>query len=389
MRFLHLADLHIGKRVNEFPMTGDQRHVLLQVLRVMEDRKVDGVIIAGDVYDKAVPSAEAVGVLDWFLTELAVRKMPVYLVSGNHDSGERLAFGAKLMRRSGIHVAGVYDGTLEPVRLEDEYGALYLYLLPFVKPAYVKKAMSEALQIAEKPEEEENIQTYQDAVSYVLSQAKVEAGNRNLLVAHQLVTGATRCESEEISVGGIDNVDASLFAPFDYVALGHLHGPQNVGGPAIRYCGSPLKYSFSEADQEKSVTVVTLQGKGNVEVSTVPLEPRRDLVEIRGSYMEVTAKEYYDNLDRDAYFHITLTDEEDITDGVRRLQTVYPNLMKMDYDNARTRFRGDIEAEEEAARSPMELFGKLYQAQNNRPLSEEQKTLLQEMIEKIWGGEEE
>ena len=272
MKLIHLSDLHLGKRVNEFSMLEDQRHILWEIIRIIDSEGPDGVIIAGDVYDKPVPPAEAVALLDEFLFSLSGRGTEVFVISGNHDSPERLAFGGRIMEHSGIHLAPVYNGNVRPVTLTDRYGDLKLYLLPFVKPAHVRRFF---------PERE--IVSYTDAVSAAVEAMEIDMSCRNVLVTHQFVTGAVRCESEEISVGGADNVDAAVFDGFDYVALGHIHGPQQVGKPTLRYCGTPLKYSFSEAGQKKSLTVVELREKGQVEVRTVPLAPLRDMAELRGT----------------------------------------------------------------------------------------------------------
>ena len=403
MRFVHLADLHIGKKVNEFSMIEDQRFVLKQVLDVVEEGKTDGVILAGDIYDKAVPSAEAVGLLDWFLTELSNRKMPVYIISGNHDSGERLAFGAQMLKDSGIYVASVYDGTLEPIVLEDDYGELFLYLLPFVKPVYVKRALQSETREADILEEtdvlteavqedvfkegdKETIQTYNDAVKAVLDNANVSPESRNLLVTHQLVTGATRCESEDISVGGIDNVNASLFEDFDYVALGHIHGPQSMTRDTIRYAGTLLKYSFSECTHKKSITIVELKEKGNVLVETIPVKPLHDMREIKGTYETLMSYDFYKDSDREDYLKVVLTDEEEIPNVMGRLRTVYPNIMKLEYENTRTKTIRQIEeAEITEDKSPLDYFEEFYEKQNNQELTMEQRQLAQELIEKIWG----
>ena len=407
MRFVHLADLHIGKKVNEFSMIEDQRFVLKQVLDVVEEGKTDGVILAGDIYDKAVPSAEAVGLLDWFLTELSRLNMPVYIISGNHDSGERLAFGAQMLKDSGIYVASVYDGTLEPIVLEDDYGELFLYLLPFVKPVHVKRALrseTENLDVLEgteteqpgiledtqgdcfKEDDKETIQTYNDAVRIVLENAKVSSENRNLLVTHQLVTGATRCDSEDLSVGGIDNVNASLFEDFDYVALGHIHGPQSMTRDTIRYAGTLLKYSFSECTHKKSITLVELKDKGNVSIETIPVKPLHDMRQIKGTYETLMSYDFYKDSDRDDYLKVVLTDEEEIPNVMGRLRTVYPNIMKLEYENTRTKTIRQIEeAEITEDKSPLDYFEEFYEKQNNQELTEQQRQLAQELIEKIWG----
>lgn len=374
MKFLHLADLHLGKRVNGFSMLEDQAYILRQILAILDDEQPDGVLIAGDVYDKSVPSVEAVGLLDGFLTELRARGVPVLLISGNHDSPERLAFGGRVMDSCGIHISPVYDGALAPVTLHDEFGPVHVWLLPFVKPAHVRRWFPDA-----------DIESYTDAVAEAVAHMDIDTAARNVLVTHQFVTGGTRSGSEELSVGGTDNVDSGVFAPFDYVALGHLHGAQHIGRETIRYAGSPLKYSFSEARQHKSVTVVTLGEKGDVQVRTVALTPLRELREIRGSYDELTARSFYEHTTyRSDYLHLILTDEQDVFDAMSRLRTIYPYLMTLDYDNARTRAAGGMSVPAETERrTPLELFEALYQRQNHRPMSEVQRAYIAQLMEQI------
>ena len=374
MKFLHLADLHLGKRVNGFSMLEDQAHILRQILAILDDEQPDGVLIAGDVYDKSVPSVEAVGLLDGFLTELRARGVPVLLISGNHDSPERLAFGGRVMDSCGIHISPVYDGALAPVTLHDEFGPVHVWLLPFVKPAHVRRWFPDA-----------DIESYTDAVAEAVAHMDIDTAARNVLVTHQFVTGGTRSGSEELSVGGTDNVDSGVFAPFDYVALGHLHGAQHIGRETIRYAGSPLKYSFSEARQHKSVTVVTLGEKGDVQVRTVALTPLRELREIRGSYDDLTARSFYEHTTyRSDYLHLILTDEQDVFDAMSRLRTIYPYLMTLDYDNARTRAAGGMSVPAETERrTPLELFEALYQRQNHRPMSEVQRAYIAQLMEQI------
>lgn len=378
MKLLHLSDLHLGKRVNEFSMIDDQRHVLDQILCVIDAERPDAVLIAGDVYDKPVPTAEAVALLDWFLVELSGRELQVFVISGNHDSAERMAFGGRLMEQSGVHLAPVYDGTVVRWPLTDEHGPVHLYLLPFVKPVHVRRCF---------PERE--IETYTDAVAAAVEAMDVDLAARNVLVTHQFVTGAARCESEEVSVGGSDNVDASVFDKFDYVALGHLHGPQTVGRETVRYCGTPLKYSFSEVHHKKSVTVVELGEKGTVTVRTVPLTPRRDLVELRGTYEDVTRRDFYEGTGYgDSYVHITLTDEEDVPDALGKLRLIYPYLMKLDYDNQRTHAAGvGDEGGDLQRRSPMELLEEFYELQNGQPMGQEQRQFARQLMERIWEGD--
>lgn len=375
MKLIHLSDLHLGKRLNEFSLLEDQEAVLREILDIVDEERPDAVLLAGDLYDKSVPPAEAVTLLDRFLSALAAKAVPVLIISGNHDSPERLAFASALLAKSGVHVAPVFTGHIRPVTLRDEYGEVRFFLLPFLKPAMVRPFYPEA-----------EIGDYTSAYRTVIDDMGLDPTVRNVLVAHAFVTGAERSESEEISVGGADNVDASAFSGFDYVALGHLHAPQNVGGERIRYCGSPLKYSFSEVRHVKSVTVAELGEKGGLSLRLVPLRPRRDLRELRGSWMELTSKTFYDALNCEDYMHLILTDEEDVPDAVSRLRVIYPNLMKLDYDNRRVRSLGLEGARADTEqKSPLQLFAELYEKQNGIALTEEQTSFCKNLMEKIWG----
>ena len=372
MKLIHISDLHLGKRINEFSMLEDQRYILEQIVKICVDEHADALLLAGDIYDRPIPPAETVTMLDWFLNALVSQKIQVCAVSGNHDSAERIAFGAGLMKQSGVHLSSVYDGSIQKVTLTDEFGEVLIYLLPFVRPSIVRHALGR-----------EEIQTYQDAVLAAVQRMNIDPSKRNILVAHQFVTGAGRCDSEDIMVGGVDNVDASIFEAFDYTALGHIHSPQNVG-IRIRYCGTPLKYSVSEAGQEKSVTVIEMGKKGNVAVRMIPLIPKRDLRMIHGSYMEVTARTFYQGTNTDDYVQITLTDEEDIPDGVQKLRTIYPNLLSLTYDNQRTRTQQAIEPQAAIQiKTEQELFEELYEKQNNQPMSEEQQQFIKELFARL------
>ena len=377
MKFVHLSDLHLGKRVNEFSMLEDQDYILKQILSVIDDEKPDAVMIAGDIYDKTIPSAEAVQLFDDFLCKLAQRKLQVFVISGNHDSPERIAFGSRLMDQSGIHMSPVYNGHVVPVELDDTHGKVCVYMLPFIKPAHVRRWF-----------EDEVIENYTDAVAVAVQHMNVDPALRNVLITHQFVTGAERSDSEVVSVGGTDNVDVSVFDPFDYAALGHIHGPQYIGKETVRYCGTPLKYSFSEAKHQKSVTIVEIAEKGNVEIHKVPLSPKHDLREIRGTYLELTDRKNYLGTATDDYLHITLTDEDDVPDAISRLRVVYPNLMKLDYDNRRTRNNGVLNlANDMEQKSPLELFSEFYEKQNGQGMSQEQKDFTEALISKIWENE--
>ena len=374
MKFFHLSDLHLGKRVNEFSMIEDQKYILKEILGFVREERPDGILIAGDVYDRSVPSEEAVELWDSFLVSLAEKRVPVYAIYGNHDSAVRFSVHSSLVDASGIHLSPEYKGEAARYRLEDEYGPLNIYLLPFIKPALIRNRF---------PEEE--MADYTDACRAAVRQMAVDMGERNILLAHQFVTGAVRCESEEIVVGGLDNVDASVFDDFDYVALGHLHGKQSVGRESVRYCGTPLKYSFSEKDHKKSVTVLDFGKKGELSIGEIPLVPRHDMREIRGSYEELSLKKNYENTDVEDYIHAVLTDEEDVIDAVGKLRVIYPNLMKLSYDNTRTREQGEVSGPEEVERkSPIELFDEFYEKQNNKAMSEEQKEFALECIRDIW-----
>ncbi len=376
MKLLHLSDLHLGKRVGNFPMLEDQAYILGEILNIIDAERPDAVLIAGDVYDKSVPPVEAVELLDRFLGELSSRDLTVLIISGNHDSPERLAFAASLLAKSRVYISPVYAGAAAPITLEDEFGSVDIFLLPFLKPAHVRQCFPE-----------ESIESYTDAVGCAIQHMDIDPSRRSVLLTHQFVTGSERCESEDLSVGGSDNVDAGVFAPFDYVALGHLHGPQDVDAERIRYCGTPLKYSFSEINHSKSVTVVELGKKGERALRAVPLTPLRDWVDLKGTYDQLTQAAFYQGLDRNAYFRITLTDENDIPEAMGKLQVIYPNLMSLHYDNARTRGGGQAVAEELVERaSPLELFSAFYEQQNGSPLSEPQKKFLTDIMEEIWEG---
>ena len=379
MKLIHLSDLHLGKRINAFSMIEDQRDILTKIIGIIDNERPDAVLIAGDVYDKSVPSADAVELFDDFLVRLAKRSLQIFVISGTHDSPERIAFGRRLMDRSGVHMSPVYNGQVLPVSLEDIYGTVNIYMLPFLKPAHVRRYFPDI-----------KIDTYTDALRVAVTKMNLNPAERNILVTHQFVTGAIRSDSEEISVGGSDHVDASVFADFDYVALGHLHRPQNCTSDRIRYCGTPLKYSFSEVGDQKSVTIIELSRKGTQFIRTAELVPKHDMKEIRGSYKELTLKKFYENSTyQEDYMHITLTDEEDIPYAIGKLRSIYHNLMKLDYDNKRTRSNPEISVNANAEReSPMNLFSDFYKKQNNQAMSEEQSSFMRALFERVWGENE-
>ena len=374
MRFLHLSDLHIGKRVNEFSMIEDQKYILTKIINIIDEENPDGVLIAGDVYDRSVPSEEAMILWDDFLNRISARKIPVFAISGNHDSAIRLAEHGKLIENAGIYLSPAYDGMVQPITMDDENGKMNIYMLPYIKPVTVKQYFPD-----------EKIEDYTDACRVAINHMEVNTAERNVLIAHQFVLGASICDSEEHSIGGLDSVSASVFDDFDYVALGHLHGKQYIGRETVRYSGTPLKYSFSEKNHHKSVTIVDLGQKGDVQIREVPLIANRDLREIKGTYDEVTNKKNYEGTAVDDYIHVILTDEEDIPDAIGKLRVIYKNIMKLSYDNKRTRENKVISGVEDVEKkSQIELFDEFYEKQNNQKMSDEQRKYTQELIDSIW-----
>ena len=377
MKLAHISDLHLGKRVHQFSMIEDQKYILDKIVELVVQEEVDGVFIAGDIYDKVYPSAEAVALFDSFLVKLAKEDIKVFVISGNHDSPERIAFLGQLTQKAGVYLSPVYDGGVKKVSLEDQHGKLNVYLLPFIKPIHVRHFFPE-----------ETIANYTEAMKVVVEHMELNSEERNILLAHQFVTGAMRSDSEEISVGGLDNVEASVFEAFDYVALGHIHRPQKMGSERIRYSGTPLKYSFSECQDNKSLTIVEVKEKGNVEIKSIPLVPLHDMVKIKGNFMEIMNPMNFPAIDNNSYLHITLTDEQDILEAFRRLSDVYPNLMQMEYDNTRTRQKRELQISmENAKRNPAQMFADLYETMNNQPLSDVQQEYIQKKIDAIWKGE--
>lgn len=375
MKFFHLADLHVGKRVNEFDLLEDQEYILEQILSAVRREKPDAVLMAGDLYDRSVPPAEAVEVLDSFLTELAGLGIAVLAVSGNHDSPERLDFGSRLMNQAGVTIAGSFRGKPEQVTLRDRFGPVHFWLLPFLKPAYAAPYFPP-----------EQVSAAEAAVKAAVAAAGADFSERNVIAAHQLVTAfgeePERCDSETVTLGGTDAVDFSVFSGFDYAALGHLHGPQRIGRPEVRYAGSPLKYSFSEARQNKSVTLVELGEKGGVSVKLIPLAPLHDMREIRGPIAELTNPENAAARDCEDYIRAVLTDSHAVADAADRLRAVYPNLMTIEFaalpgENvpSKTAASGDV-----AHRTPQELFNEFYRNQNGCELPEEELPELEKAV---------
>lgn len=369
MRFAHISDLHIGKRVNGFSMIPDQRHVLSEIASAIRGAAVDAVFISGDVYDKSVPSAEAVELFDSFLVSLKAIGIPIFVISGNHDSAERIAFASRILDGMDVHMSPVYSGRIAAF----EVGDVSVFMLPFVRPADVRPFF---------PDEE--ILTYSDALRAAISQIGIDSDRVNVLLAHQFVMGASTSDSEDAIVGGLEGVDVSVFDPFDYVALGHLHRPQSIGRNTVRYSGSPLKYSFSEVSDNKSITVVDICGKGKVKMELIPIIPLHEMREIKGSFFGIISGISCPGMNYDDYMHITLTDDDDIPNCLEKLRKVYPNIMKLDYDNSRTKNSSEISMIDSAEkRSPIEIFSDFYFMQNGVGMSDEEKGYVSSLMDDI------
>ncbi len=384
MKFFHLSDLHIGKRVNGFSMLEDQKVILRQILNLAKKYEPDGILLAGDLYDKTMPSAEAVELADEFLFQFAREGIPVWAISGNHDSPERVAYGSRMMEQSGIHMSRVFDGRLQKHTFTNRDGETAdLYLLPFLRPGMVRRFFPDR-----------DLASTQEAVSWILGQEKLACDRPSILLMHQFLAGAKTCESEELQIGGADQVDVRVTEGFDYVALGHLHRPQQVGRENVRYCGSPLKYSFSEADHEKSVTFVELvpdpeaegEKKWKTQIRLLPLKPRRDLRRLRGPLEELLKPEVFGQGNREDYVQLLLTGREPVLDALGKVRAVYPNVMQIDF--CRTGEEGKEEAEEETLpeRTPLQLFEAFYEKQNGEGLDQRQRALAAALLNQ---GEEE
>lgn len=367
MKIIHISDLHLGKKLLEKSLIEDQKYILNEILLIIRQEKPDGIIIAGDIYDKSMPSAEAVELFDDFLTKLADEKQEVFIVSGNHDSAERIAFGSSIFKNSGIHISPVYNGKIEAVNYKDAD----IWMVPFIKPANVKRF---------HPDKE--ISSYEDAFNVIVDEININKKKINIMIAHQFVTGAEKGGSEEMSIGGMDNIDASLFKDFDYVALGHIHKKQTIDHK-IRYCGTPLKYSFSEINNKNSVTKIEIS-KEKLQIKEIELHPKRELVEIKGIFDEIMNEKYYSKLNLENYYHIILEDEQDVPDGAAKLRAIYRNLLKLDYDNMRTRNQNIIRAIDlEEEKTTLELFDDFYEMVNGQKMNKKQTEIMQKSIKEV------
>lgn len=387
MKFFHLSDLHIGKQLHGFSLIEDQKYILNQILGLIKERRPDALLVAGDIYDKSAPSAEAVAVFDEFLTELAgIQDGPVVcMVSGNHDSGERLSYGSRLFAEHKIHIVGNAPGKDDPevqkIMLADEEGEVAVYLLPFFRPSYIR----------EIPGMEE-VKSYEDAMRALVAGVELEDDVRNVLVCHQFFTSSgkepERSDSEIINVGGQDHIDVSAVAAFDYVAAGHIHRPQNIGPGNVRYCGSPLKYSVSEAGWEKSVTEVVLGRKGDVTVEKIPLVPLHDVRKIQGTLAELTSPLVLAAADPEDYVSVVLTDEEDLYEPGQALIRAYPRLLEWRVENSRTRHEMQDVILKEEKKSVLELFGDFYEQMRGVLMNEKQAEVMEKVVRAVGGDKE-
>ena len=374
MKFLHTADLHIGKQLNDVSFLEDQRHILSQIASLAEQEQVDAVLVAGDVYQKSSPPAEAMTLFNDFVTRLVRAGIRLFAISGNHDSDQRISYFSELIRASGVYVSERFEGSVQRLRLSDEYGPINICMLPFLRPAQVRRFYPD-----------ERIASYQDAMRAVLTHFPVDAQERNILLCHQFITGAERSDSEEASVGGLDNIDAELFDAYDYVALGHIHRPQQLLRGTLRYAGSPLKYSFSEVDHRKSVALVEAREKGRIDVQTLPLHPLRDMRRVEGMLDEIRGLPYSED-----YIALTVHDEFVPPDAKLEIAAcVFPNMMKFTVENSRTKYTSDVLASERVERkSELELFCDFYRMQHNDVLpSEEQLRIFEKVCEELKEGE--
>lgn len=380
MKILHLADLHLGKILQEQSLIEDQEYMLKEIINIIKVEKVQVLLISGDVYDRSVPPTEAVNLLDNFLKILIKDlKIKVFIISGNHDSKDRLGFGNKIFEDEGLYIESKYNGRLKKVRLEDEYGPLNIYMLPFIKPVEVKKFFEDDLE-----------NNYDLAINKIIEKEEIDKSERNIIMVHQFVTAGNvkpeRTESEVLSLGGIENVDVSNFKSFDYVAIGHVHRPQKIGRDTARYAGTILKYSFSEINHNKSIPIIDIKEKGNITINLLPLKPLRDMREIKGPIEELIKEENYKEGNLEDYIKAIITNEEPVYDAIGKIKKIYPNTLKLEIQNSKTinsNTEQNINLEEVKKKSELELFSDFYKLQNNLDLNEKQKEIVKNIISEV------
>ena len=380
MKFLHLADLHLGKILQEQSLIEDQEYMLKQIIGTIERENIETVLISGDVYDRSVPPAEAVNLLDSFLRTLIKElKIKVFIIAGNHDSKDRLAFGSKIFEDEGLYIESKYNGNLRKVEVQDEYGKLNIYMLPFVKPIEVKQFFKEDLE-----------NNYNTAINKIIVKEKIDVEERNIILVHQFVTAGTvepeRTESEVLSLGGIENVDVSNFECFDYVAIGHVHRPQKIGRETARYAGTMLKYSFSEINHNKTIPIIELKDKGDININLVQLNPLRDMREIKGPIEELIKQENYECGNTNDYIKAVITNEEPVYDAIGQIRRIYPNTLKLEIRNSKTISNVEeqnINLENVKKKTELELFADFYKAQNNADLDEKRTEIINNIISEV------
>lgn len=380
MKILHLADLHFGKILQEQSLIEDQEYILKEIINIIKEKEIKALLISGDIYDRSVPPTEAVNLLDNFLKILIKDlKIKVFIISGNHDSKDRLGFGNKIFEDEGLYIESRYTGILKKVKLEDKYGPLNIYMLPFIKPVEVKKFFEEDLE-----------NNYDLAINKIIEKEEINENERNIIMVHQFVTAGNvkpeRTESEVLSLGGIENVDVSNFNKFDYVAIGHVHRPQKIGRDTARYAGTILKYSFSEINHNKSIPIINIKEKSNITINLLPLKPLRDMREIKGPIEELIKEENYKESNVEDYIKAIITNEEPVYDAIGKIKKIYPNTLKLEIQNSKTINKNEeqnINLEEIKKKSELELFSDFYKLQNNLELNEEQKEIVKNIISEV------
>lgn len=382
MRILHLADLHLGKILQEESLLEDQKYMLEEIIKKVQEENIEIILISGDIYDRSIPQTDAVDMLDYFLNKLIKDlKKQVFMISGNHDSKERLGFGNKIFENDGLYISSKYEGQIKNVELQDEYGKLNIYLLPFIKPVEVKKYF------------EDEILSYDETIKKIIEKENIDETQRNIILTHQFVTcigeEVERTDFETISLGGIDNVDISNYDKFDYVAIGHVHRPQRIGRDTARYAGTMLKYSFSEVNHKKTIPIIDFKEKGNINIKLVELTPLRDMREIKGPIEELTKKENYKNTNTEDYIKAIITNEEPVYDAIGQIRKVYPNVLKLEIQNSKSSVSQNDEKEKELQniknKSEVELFNEFYKFQNYTELNDEQTQVIENIVKEIKG----
>jgi exonuclease SbcD len=374
MRILHTSDWHLGRIFHGVHLTEDQAYILEQLIELIKDRKPDVILVAGDIFDRSVPPVEAVNLLDETLSKILMDyKIPTIMISGNHDSPDRVDFGSRLMEESRLHIIGRFNKNIKPVVIEDKFGPVYFYPLPYVEPAIVRESM------------EVEIHSHDEAMNVLIGNIKntMNMDKRNVLIAHTFAAGGEASESERpLTIGGSSVVDAAYFNDFNYAALGHLHRPQRIGGDNIRYSGSLMKYSFSEATQKKYIPIIEMDEKGNVSVETIELKPRRDLRCIEG-YLEDILKGPQNGESREDYLMVTLKDDGAILDAMGKIRSIYPNALHIErpqFTSTNNRLNVDSNFRK---MDVSELFSSFFKQVTDTEMSDEQKTAFSDIVTKL------